>query len=160
MTRGYRRLLTAALARRWLVMLAFALVAGSNVLLLGALKSELAPIEDRGVIIGVFLGPEGATLDYTDRYAKQLEDIYANTSDVERYFVVAGNPTVSQGISFVGLPTGVSASATRRAVVKELFPKFMGIPGRPGLPGVAALARPESARAAGQFRHRDLGVVR
>jgi multidrug efflux pump len=79
MTRGYRRLLTAALARRWLVMLAFALVAGANVLLLGALKSELAPIEDRGVIIGVFVGPEGATLDYTDRYGKQLEDIYANT---------------------------------------------------------------------------------
>jgi multidrug efflux pump len=129
MTAGYRRLLTAALARRWLVMLAFALVAGANVLLLGALKSELAPIEDRGVIIGVFLGPEGATLDYTDRYATQLEDIYAKTPDIERYFVVSGNPTVSQGISFVGLPTGMSGQRNSAAVVKELFPKFMGIPG-------------------------------
>ncbi|MBK7955789.1 MAG: efflux RND transporter permease subunit [Candidatus Accumulibacter sp.] len=129
MTRGYRRALTAALARRWLVMLAFALVAGSNVLLLGALKSELAPIEDRGVIIGVFLGPEGATLDYTDRYARQIEDIYAGTSDVERYFVVAGNPTVSQGISFVGLADWKERKRNSAAVVKELFPKFMGIPG-------------------------------
>jgi multidrug efflux pump len=112
MTRGYRRVLTAALARRWLVMLAFALVAGSNVLLLGALKSELAPIEDRGVILGVFLGPEGATLDYTDRYARQIEGIYAKTKDIERYFVVSGNPTVSQGISFVGLTDWNERSAT------------------------------------------------
>jgi multidrug efflux pump len=129
LTLGYRRVLTAALARRWLVMLAFALVAGANVLLLGALKSELAPIEDRGVILGVFLGPEGATLDYTERYATQLQDIYAHTADVERYFVVAGNPTVSQGISFVGLTDWSQRKRNSAAVVKELFPKFSGIPG-------------------------------
>ncbi|MBN8456148.1 efflux RND transporter permease subunit [Accumulibacter sp.] len=129
LTAAYRRALTAALRRRWLVMLVFALVAGSNVVLLGALKSELAPIEDRGVIIGVFLGPEGATLDYTDRYARQLEDIYARTADIERYFVVAGNPTVGQGISFVGLVDWAERRRNSAAVVKELFPQFMGIPG-------------------------------
>ncbi len=129
LTRGYRRLLTAALARRWLIMLAFFLVAAANYFLLTALKSELAPIEDRGVVIGVFLGPEGATLDYTDRYARQLEGIYAATSDVERYFVVAGNPTVSQGISFVGLVDWNERQRSTAAVVKDLFPKFMGIPG-------------------------------
>jgi multidrug efflux pump len=129
LTAAYRRALTAALRRRWLVMLVFALVAGSNVVLLGALKSELAPIEDRGVIIGVFLGPEGATLDYTDRYARQLEDIYTRTADIERYFVVAGNPTVGQGISFVGLVDWAERRRNSAAVVKELFPQFMGIPG-------------------------------
>ena len=129
LTRAYRRVLTAALAQRWLVMLAFVLVAGANVFLLGALKSELAPIEDRGIIIGVFLGPEGATLDYTDKYARQIEDLYAHTADVERYFVVAGNPTVSQGISFVGLTDWQERKRNSAAVVKELFPKFSGIPG-------------------------------
>jgi multidrug efflux pump len=129
MTAGYRRVLTAALARRWVVMLAFALVAVSSVFLLKALKSELAPVEDRGVILGVFLGPEGATLDYTDKYARQLEGIYGKTPDVERYFVVAGNPTVSQGISFVGLSDWKQRKRSAGEVVKELFPKFMGIPG-------------------------------
>ncbi len=129
LTRAYRRVLTAALAQRWLVMLAFVLVAGANVFLLGALKSELAPIEDRGIIIGVFLGPEGATLDYTDKYARQIEELYAHTADVERYFVVAGNPTVSQGISFVGLTDWQERKRNSAAVVKELFPKFSGIPG-------------------------------
>ena len=129
MTEGYRRVLTLALAKRWIVMLAFALVALSSVFLLKALKSELAPVEDRGVILGVFLGPEGATLDYTDKYARQLEGIYGKTKDVERYFVVSGNPTVSQGISFVGLSDWKERKRSAGEVVKELFPKFMGIPG-------------------------------
>jgi multidrug efflux pump len=129
MTQAYRRVLTASLNRRWIVMLAFALVALSSVFLLKALKSELAPVEDRGIILGVFLGPEGATLDYTDKYAKQLENIYGKTPDVERFFVVAGNPTVSQGISFIGLTDWKERKRSAAEVVKELFPKFMGIPG-------------------------------
>ena len=129
MTAGYRRVLTAALDRRWIVMLAFVFVAATSVVLLKALKSELAPVEDRGIILGVFLGPEGATLDYTDKYARQLEGIYSDTKDVERYFVVAGNPTVSQGISFVGLSDWKVRKRSAGEVVKELFPKFMGIPG-------------------------------
>jgi multidrug efflux pump len=129
MTQCYRRVLTASLNRRWIVMLAFALVALSSVFLLKALKSELAPVEDRGIILGVFLGPEGATLDYTDKYAKQLEGIYGKTPDVERFFVVAGNPTVSQGISFIGLTDWKERKRSAAEVVKELFPKFMGIPG-------------------------------
>ena len=129
LTGGYRRLLAATLRRRWIVMLVFALVAGASFVLLKTLKSELAPVEDRGVILGVFLGPEGATIDYTRKYALQLEDIYSKTQDVERYFVVAGNPTVSQGISFVGLTDWKERKRSSLAVAKELQPKFFGIPG-------------------------------
>ena len=129
MTQGYRRILVATLEKRWIVMLVFVLIALSSVVLLKSLKSELSPVEDRGVILGVFLGPEGATLDYTDKYAKQLEGIYSATNDVERYFVVAGNPTVSQGISFIGLADWAERKRSAGEIVKELFPKFMGIPG-------------------------------
>ena len=129
LTHGYRRSLAATLRRRWVVMAVFALVAGASVLLLKSLKSELAPVEDRGVIIGVFLGPEGATLDYTRKYAGRLEDIYAKTQDVERYFVVAGNPVVSQGISFVGLSDWKERSRSSSAIAKELQPKFFSVPG-------------------------------
>ena len=129
MTQGYRRILVATLEKRWIVMLVFLLIALSSVVLLKSLKSELSPVEDRGVILGVFLGPEGATLDYTDKYAKQLEGIYSATNDVERYFVVAGNPTVSQGISFIGLADWAERKRSAGEIVKELFPKFMGIPG-------------------------------
>lgn len=129
MTEGYKRVLTASLKRRWIVLAGFVVVAGACVGLLNVLKSELAPVEDRGVILGAFLGPEGATLDYTDKYARQIEGIYSQTKDIERYFVVSGNPTVSQGISFVGLSDWKERSRRSPDVAKELFPRFMGIPG-------------------------------
>ena len=111
------------------MILVFILVAASSLILLKSLKSELAPVEDRGVIFGVFVGPEGATLDYSEKYSRQLESIYSSTKDVERYFVVSGNPTVSQGISFVGLTDWSERKRSAGQVVRELFPKFMGIPG-------------------------------
>ncbi|PKO79310.1 MAG: multidrug transporter AcrB, partial [Betaproteobacteria bacterium HGW-Betaproteobacteria-13] len=77
----YRRVLTRMLELRWLVMLAFGLVAASAVVLLGALKSELAPVEDRGRVVSIFSGPEGATIDYMARYAAQVEDIFSRTAD-------------------------------------------------------------------------------
>jgi len=126
---GYKRVLTAALNKRWLVMLGFAVVALSCVGLLKVLKSELAPIEDRGIILGAFSGPEGATLDYTDKYARQIEDIYSQTREIERFFVVSGNPTVNQGISFVGLTDWNERSRRSPEIAKELFPKFGAIPG-------------------------------
>ncbi len=129
MTAGYRQVLGWALRHRWVVLLAFILVAGASYGLLKALKSELAPVEDRGVVVGIFLGPEGATIDYTDRYARELEKIYANTKDIERYFVVGGNPVVSQGISFVGLIDWNQRTRKSVDIAKELQPKFFGIPG-------------------------------
>ncbi|MBS1143266.1 MAG: efflux transporter permease subunit [Proteobacteria bacterium] len=126
---GYKRVLTASLNRRWIVLVCFVVVAASCGILLKALKSELAPVEDRGIIFGMFIGPEGATLDYTEKYARQIEGIYSQTKDAERYFVVAGNPTVSQGISILGLTDWNDRSRRSPDIAKELFPKFAGIPG-------------------------------
>jgi multidrug efflux pump len=129
LTQGYRRALVASLRARWLVVAAGAAVAGASVLLFNGLKQELAPVEDRGVVLGVFVGPEGATIDYTDRYGRQLEQIYAQTKDSERYFVVSGNPVVSQGISFLGLTDWDERSRKSMDVQRELAPKLFGLPG-------------------------------
>ncbi|MBL8428584.1 MAG: efflux RND transporter permease subunit [Dechloromonas sp.] len=126
---GYKSVLTAALDHRWIVFVGFVVVAASCGVLLKELKSELAPVEDRGIIFGMFLGPEGATLDYTEKYARQIEGIYSQTKDAERYFVVAGNPTVSQGISILGLTDWNDRTRRSPEIAKELFPKFAGIPG-------------------------------
>ncbi len=63
------------------------------------------------------------------RYARQLEGLYAKTPDVERFFVVAGNPVVSQGISFVGLSDWNARAKHSTAIAKELQPQFFSIPG-------------------------------
>jgi multidrug efflux pump len=128
-TGGYRRSLEAALGVRWLVLLAGAGVAAASVFLFGALKQELAPVEDRGVVLGILVGPEGATIDYTDRYGRRLEEIYARTRDAERYFVVAGNPVVSQGISFLGLTDWDQRTRKSFDVQRELAPQLFALPG-------------------------------
>jgi len=52
-----------------------ALVSGLAVVLLAALPSEYAPKEDRGAFFGMIRGPEGASFEYTDRYARKVEEI-------------------------------------------------------------------------------------
>ncbi|MBS0510783.1 MAG: efflux RND transporter permease subunit [Proteobacteria bacterium] len=129
LTEGYRAVLQRALNARWLVMLAFVAVAATAAVLLGQLKSELAPLEDRGRVIGIFSGPEGATIDYLGRYAKEIEDIYAALPEVDRYLVIAGNPTVSQGISFVGFKDWKQRSRKASEIAAELQPRLRAIPG-------------------------------
>lgn len=129
LNRGYARLLAWTLAHRVVVMAVFGLAAASAVFLFSMLKQELSPTEDRGTIVGIFVGPEGATTGYMDRYAQQLEGIFAKTADVDRYFVVVGNPVVNQGISFVRMRDWDERTRSQMDVVKELQPKMFGVPG-------------------------------
>ncbi len=115
LTAGYRALLKGALAVRPLVLLIGLAVAGASYFLFTALKAELAPVEDQGNIYVMFRAPEGATIEYTDAYAKQLEQICLAVPEADRVFVVSGNPTVSQGTSVVRLKPGTSANARKRA---------------------------------------------
>ena len=128
-TEGYRALLRLSLRAIWLVLLVGVAVAACSALLLNTLKSELAPVEDRGIVLGVVVGPEGATIDYMDRYANRLESIYKDTKDTERYFVVSGFNTVSSGISFLGLTDWDARPRKSADVAKELQPKLFSLPG-------------------------------
>ena len=126
---GYRRILGAALNRRWMVLVGFAVVALGCIGMLKLLKSELSPIEDRGVIFGIFNGPEGATLEYTDKYARQIENIYAAIPDAANYFVVSGNPIVSQGSAILRLKDWKERQHSSPEIAKQLLPRFKDIPG-------------------------------
>jgi multidrug efflux pump len=135
MTDGYQRLLRFTL-RINLVVLAIGLgVAASAWVLFGMLQSELAPTEDRGTIVGVGIGPEGATVAYTDRYARMMEEVFATTPEVERYFVVSGFPVVSQIIAFAGLEPWEERSRKQQEIAQEMQPKLFG-----GIPGIMSFA--------------------
>src|SRR5687767_9458928 len=75
MSGAYRRTLTACLRRRLIVVGAFAAAAAVGAGLFMSLKSELSPLEDRGFFLGFMVAPEGATMDYTDTYARMWEAI-------------------------------------------------------------------------------------
>ncbi|MGH6943327.1 MAG: efflux RND transporter permease subunit, partial [Geminicoccaceae bacterium] len=129
LTRGYRRALAATLGARWLVVLAGLLVAGSSFFLFTTLKSELAPIEDRGTIVGIGIAPEGSTLEFTDHYAQQIEGLYQQIPEIRQYFVVTGFPVVSQVISFSRLVDWEERTRKQQDVVAELAPRMFGITG-------------------------------
>ena len=71
----YRRLLSRTMKRPLLVVGLFTLLLAATVWLFGQIPTEYAPKEDRGVFIVVMRAPEGASFDYTDRYAREMERI-------------------------------------------------------------------------------------
>ncbi|WP_298188257.1 efflux RND transporter permease subunit [uncultured Pseudomonas sp.] len=129
LTYSYKHLLAKALSAWVLVVGVLLLTVVACVLLFAGLKSELAPTEDTGTIIGVFSGPDGATLNYTGRYAKEIEDAYASIAETNRYLVVAGFPTVAQGISFLKLEDWADRSRSQFEIRNELLPKLQEIAG-------------------------------
>ncbi|MGE0256372.1 MAG: efflux RND transporter permease subunit [Alphaproteobacteria bacterium] len=129
MTRGYKALLTRLLAVRPLVLLVGLAVAGSGYFFFTELKRELAPFEDQGTVVTIFTAPEGSTLEYTDGYARQIESILASVPEMERYFVVIGFPSVSQGVSFSRLAPWGERDRTQQEVVQSIRGQMFAIPG-------------------------------
>jgi multidrug efflux pump len=129
LTSGYTAVLRGALKVRPLVILVGLAVAGSAYFFFNQIDSELAPYEDQGTILGVFQSPQGATIDYTDKWARELEAIYAENPNIARYFVVSGFPIVSQGVSFIKLPPWSERDITQQDLAKQLQPKMFSVPG-------------------------------
>ncbi|MEO5657024.1 MAG: efflux RND transporter permease subunit [Nitrospiria bacterium] len=131
---GYRSLLTRSLAHRGFIVSLGLAAAGAIVLLFMTLKAELSPLEDRGIIIGVLLAPEGATMAYTDGYARRVEQFYQAVPEIAKYFMVVApglerpNP-VTSAFSFVMLKPWSERDRTQQEIVGGLMPKLFGLPG-------------------------------
>ncbi len=130
----YRMSLLFCLRWRWLVVLVLALVAGAAVWLFQSLNAELSPVEDRGNIFAVVSAPEGATMDYTDGYARQIESFLAPIPEIDTYFVVVApglerpNP-VNSAIAFIRMKPWGERQRSQQQIALELMPKFLGLPG-------------------------------
>jgi multidrug efflux pump len=138
LNRLYRRALTATLAMRAAVAVAYLVLAGFVVVLATGLPRELSPTEDRGSIIGIGVAPEGSTKEFTDAYARRMEAVYRTVPQMEAFFMVVGFPTVSNVISFVRLKDWDRRGAPadrQQAVVGAMTPRLFG-----GIPGILAFA--------------------
>ena len=152
MGNGYGSALRWVLTQRWIVLLVMVAAGGGSWWLFKNAKSELAPMEDRGVILATVNAPDGATLEYTARYLRAIETIGRNYPEFDRVFVVAGNPTVSQGISFMRTVDWDERKRSTLELARALQPQFMG------LPGVTAF--PVTPPSLGQgFRERSINYV-
>ena len=158
MTEGYRWLLRRLLGLRWVVVAVFAVVAVAGGLIYKTLRAELSPLEDRGFFISLVLAPEGASLDYTDRYVRQLEGLLSQVPEIRSYFTAVApgldrpNP-VNFGIAFSQLAPWEERNRSTQQVTAELGPKMFG-----SMPGV--LAFPVNPPSLGQsFRNAPVQFV-
>jgi len=127
--RGYKSTLDTLLTRRWIVVSGGVLVLAGMVTLFMLLPRELAPAEDKGLILGIGTAPEGATIDFTDRYAQQIVDILAGLPEQERFFSFSGFNGVTNTITFVGLKDWRARDRSAQQIANALFPQFSGIAG-------------------------------
>jgi len=77
LTRTYESVLRRSNARPWVTVGAASLLFAVSIAVFLTLPQESTPQEDRGIIRVMLTGPEGATMDYMERYTRQLEDILA-----------------------------------------------------------------------------------
>ena len=127
--RGYRRALMATLRARPLVVLVALAVAGASYFLVTGLKSELAPIEDRGVLFTAGNAPEGSTIDFTSRYAEEFEALLRQVPEVAHSFVIVGSQAVTELISFSQLTPWEERTRTQMDIVRDIQPKLARIAG-------------------------------
>src|SRR6476661_3972867 len=117
------------LQARWIVLGVMLASAVAIALVFPSMKSELSPLEDRGTIIATINAPDGATIDYTDRYARALERIGQDYPEFDRIFANIGNPTVSQGSVVFRTVDWEQRHRTTLELARALGPKFNALPG-------------------------------
>ena len=151
-TGGYASALRFVLGQRWIVLVVMLACGVGSWVLFKGLRSELAPMEDRGVVLGSINAPDGATLEYTARYGRELERIAAKYPELDRVFVSSGNPTVAQATSFMGAKDWAEREKSTLQLARELQQQFAG------LPGVNAFASTPPSLGQG-FRDRPINFV-
>ncbi len=152
LTHGYRRLLTSALHARWVIIGVWLLVLGLGAVFFMSLKSQLAPTEDRGVILGLVSAPQGSTPTYTADQIKPIEEFYTQVPEASAYTAISGFPTVVDGIAVLRLKPWEERTKKQQQIADELRPKFATIPG--------AIAFPLSPPSLGQpFRSTPVEFV-
>jgi multidrug efflux pump len=151
-TAAYGGALRWTLRRRWLIVAVMLASGALSGWMFSTAKSELAPMEDRGVIAMPIRAPDGATLEYTARYLDAIDQIGAQYSEFDRRFLFIGGGQVSSAFGVFRTVDWAERERTTQQLQRELLPKLMS------LPGVSAF--PVTPPSLGQgFRERSVNVV-
>ncbi|WP_432472728.1 efflux RND transporter permease subunit [Amphritea sp. HPY] len=126
LTHGYQKLLRQVLKSRLLAMtLMLGSIAGAGVLY-NQLPQELAPVEDRSVILAMSIAPDGASVDYVDRYTRQVEGMLQQVPEEKSYFSIVGFPTQTSSMIFLGLESWEDRQRKQQQITQQLTPQLYG----------------------------------
>lgn len=119
-----------------LVILVFFLSLGVTGWLFQQLPVGFLPVEDRGAVLTILRGPQGVTLNYTDKVMQQVENVFRQTPTVASYFAIgsfgggAGVGQVNEGIAFARLKPWKERpdpAQSQQSTIGQLFGKFFAI---------------------------------
>jgi len=130
----YERILAGALHWRAGVVVLAVLVVGGALWIFRLMPREFVPVEDRNIAFGIVIAPEGATLEYTDRYMRQVESMLLPLPERDGLFTATGlgfgGPgSVTNGFVFLRLKPRAERDKSQQELVQQLFPQMLSIPG-------------------------------
>jgi multidrug efflux pump len=130
MATTYAATLGWAVRRQWVIIGGAAASLVLAYVTFHALKSEFIPAEDRGFFMASTTGPQGATLEYTDTYQRQVEAVMAKVPEINSYFSIIGmSGDVSGGFVFVNMKDWRDRTRTTQQVIGGVMPQLFAIPG-------------------------------
>ncbi|MBO0663994.1 efflux RND transporter permease subunit [Jiella sp. MQZ9-1] len=128
----YAVTLRACLAFPVIVIAAAALFSFSAYAVFKTMPQELTPSEDRGVVLMMVNGPQGASLDYTNAQVRKVENIllpYVKGGEATNVFAITGRGGVNRAFMVLSLADWADRARSQQQIVAEINGKVRQIPG-------------------------------
>lgn len=128
MTNSYANMLAAVMQRRP-VFIAFALIVFASLpMLFKFIPSELAPSEDKGVLMMMGTAPSNANLDYIQNAMNEVNDLLSDQPEVAYAQVFSGVPSSNQAFGIASMVPWSEREASQEDVVKRVTDLVKDIP--------------------------------
>ncbi len=131
---SYRNALRAFLDHRWLALVLMAVCLGSIGYFWTVLPRELAPLEDRSLMVLRITGPEGANYDYMESVMDRLDRVLMEEVPEREAAISVTSPgfgaatTVNSGFSRLALKPPDRRERSQAEIARDLGGKVQGIP--------------------------------
>ncbi|HGM4723050.1 TPA: MexW/MexI family multidrug efflux RND transporter permease subunit [Serratia marcescens] len=120
LTRRYARALDFSLHHRWLTGTLALLVMIILPLLYLMPQRELAPTEDQAIVLTAIKAPQHANLNYVERFAYKLDEVYNRMPETESRWIINGSDGTASGIGGINLTLWQARQRSASAVQADL----------------------------------------
>jgi multidrug efflux pump len=127
LNKGYARSLDGFMKVRWMGILLFLGAVGLIYGLFKVLPSELAPLEDRGMISVSTTGPEGATFEYMGEYIDNLVQVTMDTLPTDGLISVTSPGFGTQGTNSGFMRIMLVDASEREKSQQQLYDEYTPI---------------------------------
>lgn len=145
LSESYSRALGSVMNHRGVVIAFAVIVFGSLPLLFKFIPSELAPSEDKGVVMLMGTGPSNANLDYLQNTMNDVNKILSDQPEVQFAQVFTGVPNSNQAFGIASLKPWSQREASQAELTNRVSGLVSNIPGMaitafqmPELPGAGS----------------------